>query len=206
MKLTWVRLSLRAEVPFRISRSVQTEIERVWARLEFEGVEGWGEADPSPYYGESAETVEAARSLRREDVVAVKGTLRRREAGENPKLATGMVERAGSRGSSDGPGPPAPTRHDPAAHRLGLLATSAPLRLAARGQAGRQPLRIHPPERAGQVSGGFPLREREAAGRQQLLGHQPSLRRRQEGAAAGQVPGGSGHRPVQSGYRFRRYP
>lgn len=60
MKLTWERLSLRAEVPFRISRSVQTEIERVWARLEFEGVEGWGEADPSPYYGESAETVEAA--------------------------------------------------------------------------------------------------------------------------------------------------
>lgn len=60
MKLTWERLSLRAAVPFRISRSVQTEIERVWARLEFDGFEGWGEADPSPYYGESAETVEAA--------------------------------------------------------------------------------------------------------------------------------------------------
>jgi len=60
MKLTWERLSLRAEVPFRISRSVQTEIERVWARIEFDGFEGWGEADPSPYYGESAETVEAA--------------------------------------------------------------------------------------------------------------------------------------------------
>jgi L-alanine-DL-glutamate epimerase-like enolase superfamily enzyme len=60
MKLTWQRLPLRAEVPFRISRSVQEAIERVWVRIELDGVEGWGEADPSPYYSESAETVEAA--------------------------------------------------------------------------------------------------------------------------------------------------
>lgn len=60
MKLSWERLPLQAKVPFRISRSVQDRIERVWARIEFEGEEGWGEADPSPYYGESAETVEAA--------------------------------------------------------------------------------------------------------------------------------------------------
>jgi aspartyl-tRNA synthetase len=40
-------------------------------------------------------TVELARSLRREDVIAVRGTLRVREAGANPKLSTGMVEVAG---------------------------------------------------------------------------------------------------------------
>lgn len=60
MKLTWEPLSLRPEVPFRISRSVQERAERVWARIEFDGLEGWGEADPSPYYGESAESVMGA--------------------------------------------------------------------------------------------------------------------------------------------------
>ncbi len=60
MRLTWEPLSLRPEVPFRISRSVQERADRVWARIEFEGLEGWGEADPSPYYGESAETVASA--------------------------------------------------------------------------------------------------------------------------------------------------
>ena len=32
---------------------------RVWVRIEADGVEGWGEADPSAYYGETAATVEA---------------------------------------------------------------------------------------------------------------------------------------------------
>jgi L-alanine-DL-glutamate epimerase-like enolase superfamily enzyme len=57
MKLSWEKLSLRPDVPFRTSRSVQELAERVWARIELDGLEGWGEADPSPYYGESAETV-----------------------------------------------------------------------------------------------------------------------------------------------------
>ena len=39
-----------------------------------------------------AEIVEAAQSLRREDVIAVRGTVRKREGGANPKLATGEVE------------------------------------------------------------------------------------------------------------------
>lgn len=90
MKLTWERLSLRAEVPFRISRSVQTEIERVWVRIEFDGLEGWGEADPSPYYGESAETVEAALTKMRpvlagaanpDHLEAIESDLRRAVAG-----------------------------------------------------------------------------------------------------------------------------
>jgi L-alanine-DL-glutamate epimerase-like enolase superfamily enzyme len=60
MNLSWEKLSLRPEVPFRISRSVQERAERVWARVERDGIEGWGEADPSPYYGESAESVSEA--------------------------------------------------------------------------------------------------------------------------------------------------
>ncbi len=39
-----------------------------------------------------AEIVEAAQSLRREDVIAVRGTVRKREGGANPKLATGEIE------------------------------------------------------------------------------------------------------------------
>jgi L-alanine-DL-glutamate epimerase-like enolase superfamily enzyme len=35
-------------------------VERVWVRVEADGAEGWGEADPSPYYGETADTVVAA--------------------------------------------------------------------------------------------------------------------------------------------------
>ena len=60
MKLSWEKLSLRPDVPFRTSRAVQKLAERVWARIELDGLEGWGEADPSPYYGESAETVAEA--------------------------------------------------------------------------------------------------------------------------------------------------
>ncbi len=46
--------------PFRISRGERREVEVVWVRLESDGIEGWGEADPSAYYGETADTVEAA--------------------------------------------------------------------------------------------------------------------------------------------------
>ena len=46
IKLTWERLSLRAEVPFRISRSVQTEVERVWARIGFDGIHLRGHPEP----------------------------------------------------------------------------------------------------------------------------------------------------------------
>lgn len=60
MRVEWEVLELRAAQPFRISRSVQTGVRRVWVRIEHEGLEGWGEADPSDYYGESADTVVAA--------------------------------------------------------------------------------------------------------------------------------------------------
>lgn len=40
----------------------------------------------------SEQSMQEARSLRREDVIAVRGEVRRREAGANPRLATGEVE------------------------------------------------------------------------------------------------------------------
>jgi len=57
MKVSWEKISVETEHPFRISRSVRTGEERVWVRLELDGIEGWGEADPSTYYGETADTV-----------------------------------------------------------------------------------------------------------------------------------------------------
>lgn len=60
MKLEWERVTVRPEDPFRISRSTSRELTRVWVRVESNGVEGWGEADPSEYYDEDADTVVAA--------------------------------------------------------------------------------------------------------------------------------------------------
>jgi L-alanine-DL-glutamate epimerase-like enolase superfamily enzyme len=60
MKVEWEELTIEPAHPFRISRAVQTKARRVWVRVEHEGLEGWGEADPSEYYGESADTVAAA--------------------------------------------------------------------------------------------------------------------------------------------------
>lgn len=60
MRLSWERFTVAPEVPFRISRSTSRELERVWVTVESAGVEGWGEADPSAYYGEDADTVVAA--------------------------------------------------------------------------------------------------------------------------------------------------
>ncbi len=65
MKVSWEKITVEPSHPFRISRSVKTHDELVWLRLEQDGVEGWGEADPSAYYGETADTVDAAlRKLR----------------------------------------------------------------------------------------------------------------------------------------------
>lgn len=60
MKVAWERIAVRTEHPFRISRSTRSDVELVWLRLAADGIEGWGEADPSAYYGETAGTVEAA--------------------------------------------------------------------------------------------------------------------------------------------------
>lgn len=60
VRIEWETMRVETADPFTTSRSTSTEVERVWVRIGAAGVEGWGEADPSRYYGESAATVEAA--------------------------------------------------------------------------------------------------------------------------------------------------
>jgi L-Ala-D/L-Glu epimerase len=54
-------LTLRTTHPFVIARGGQSDHRTVWVRLtDAEGNEGWGEAAPSKYYGETPESVLAA--------------------------------------------------------------------------------------------------------------------------------------------------
>src|SRR2546429_5645817 len=51
-------LALKTTHPFVIARGGGDDYRVVWVRLtDADGVEGWGEADPSRYYGETADTV-----------------------------------------------------------------------------------------------------------------------------------------------------
>jgi L-Ala-D/L-Glu epimerase len=57
-------LTLRTTHPFIIARGGQSDHRTVWVRLtDGEGNEGWGEAAPSKYYGETADSVVAALQL-----------------------------------------------------------------------------------------------------------------------------------------------
>jgi len=61
LRLAHEILQLETAHPFGIARGVQSAYRVVWVRLtDADGVEGWGEADPSSYYGETAETVVTA--------------------------------------------------------------------------------------------------------------------------------------------------
>jgi L-alanine-DL-glutamate epimerase-like enolase superfamily enzyme len=60
MKITVERIKLTPRHPFRISRETQTERDVFVIELEWEGLVGYGEASPPPYYGENARTVVAA--------------------------------------------------------------------------------------------------------------------------------------------------
>ena len=54
-------LTLKTRHPFIIARGGQSEYRTVWVRLrDSDGLEGWGEAAPNRYYGETPETVLAA--------------------------------------------------------------------------------------------------------------------------------------------------
>ena len=54
-------LELRTRHPFIIARGGRSDYRTIWVRLrDADGHEGWGEAAPSGFYGESAETVLAA--------------------------------------------------------------------------------------------------------------------------------------------------
>ena len=57
-------LTLRTKHPFIIARGGQSDHRTVWVRLfDGEGNEGWGEAAPSKFYGETADSVVAALQL-----------------------------------------------------------------------------------------------------------------------------------------------
>jgi L-Ala-D/L-Glu epimerase len=57
-------LTLRTTHPFIIARGGQSDHRTVWVRLaDGEGNEGWGEAAPSKYYGETADSVVTALQL-----------------------------------------------------------------------------------------------------------------------------------------------
>lgn len=61
MKLVVEQVSISTRHPFVIARGSTNGYQRAWVRLvDQDGVEGWGEADPSSFYGESLETVLAA--------------------------------------------------------------------------------------------------------------------------------------------------
>lgn len=61
MQLTWDVLTLPPRHAFNIAREASRPRRDVWVRLrDADGVEGWGEAAATPYYGETAETVAAA--------------------------------------------------------------------------------------------------------------------------------------------------
>src|SRR5438876_571783 len=58
LKLATDVITLKTKHPFVIARGGNDDTRVVWVRLvDGDGVEGWGEADPSRYYGETADTV-----------------------------------------------------------------------------------------------------------------------------------------------------
>ncbi|HEU4563017.1 MAG TPA: dipeptide epimerase [Gemmatimonadaceae bacterium] len=64
MRLSHEILTLRTKHPFTIARGSTSEYRVVWVRItDDDGAEGWGEADPSKFYGETAASVVAALSL-----------------------------------------------------------------------------------------------------------------------------------------------
>lgn len=61
MQLTCEILAVHTTPPFVIARGSTSEFRVVWVKLrDADGVEGWGEAAPSKFYGETAESVVAA--------------------------------------------------------------------------------------------------------------------------------------------------
>src|SRR3989449_607328 len=60
LRLAIEECTLTTRHPFAIARGSTTGYRRVWVRvIDEDGLEGWGEADPSSYYGENYDTVRA---------------------------------------------------------------------------------------------------------------------------------------------------
>jgi L-Ala-D/L-Glu epimerase len=58
LKLVVEQCTITTRHPFAIARGSTNGYQRAWVRIvDDDGVEGWGEADPSSYYGETLDTV-----------------------------------------------------------------------------------------------------------------------------------------------------
>lgn len=57
MDVVWTRTDLETARPFGIARWTHSAYPRAWVRLDDGEHEGWGEATPNAYYGETIETV-----------------------------------------------------------------------------------------------------------------------------------------------------
>ena len=60
MRLTHEPLDVQTAFEFRIAHGSKQGHANTWVRIEHDGVEGWGEASPSHYYGEDRAMVEHA--------------------------------------------------------------------------------------------------------------------------------------------------
>ncbi len=71
MRLTWKRVRLHTRHPFRIARTGASvsgrDVDRIIVRLEHDGLGGFGEAVPVPYYQQSIESIE--RTLRQAEAL-----------------------------------------------------------------------------------------------------------------------------------------
>ena len=100
MKLTFETMDLRTKHAFNIARESGPAVRQtVWVRIEDDGVEGWGEAPATPFYGETAATVEAILPRLSEAMVRAAVPFPR----ETPRVlsAAFLVDRAASQAFRD---------------------------------------------------------------------------------------------------------
>ncbi|HSJ10430.1 MAG TPA: dipeptide epimerase [Longimicrobiales bacterium] len=115
MRITHEILELHTTHPFNIARAAAPPVRRsVWVRvIADDGVEGWGEAAGTPYYGETADTVVALLPL-------YEAALNRAASGD---LALETMEHEVERAAGGNPGARAAISaalHDLAGKRLGV--------------------------------------------------------------------------------------
>ncbi len=72
MHLASTILKLHPRTPFRISREAQTQVRNVVIRLSADGVDGFGEASPNKFYGETADKVAALIDGVRDDLARLR--------------------------------------------------------------------------------------------------------------------------------------
>jgi L-alanine-DL-glutamate epimerase-like enolase superfamily enzyme len=88
-------LTLKTRHPFVIARGSQPEYRTVWVRLvDDDGVEGWGEAASTRYYGETADSALAALRTYGEQLPGDPLDLERSEAGWKAQLGGNASARA----------------------------------------------------------------------------------------------------------------